>query len=320
MHMSEVSSQYDQVGQICRAASPIEPVCTSDEARYSLPLPVSDEDGAFEFLHGLGGTTTGAGQGMLRIGIDAPAIRMQYKFEVENLTRRIAEKLADGQSKEQVARWASQQRRDIVRRMRAGSGPVAQGIYEVRDWRKYGQGGRTYPNMVRHYQNQGVPQSKIPDRILAGATRSNADVNQAMRGASYLRHGGRVLIVVGVAVSAARIWNASDAQLPRVIGEELGGFIGGSLGAGAGVGICLVFGIATSGWGLLACGVVGGLGGGIIGSHAGGAVADGIYFTDAHTPEDQLGFITVEIPANQLYLAPPEYMCRPSTESLQPQH
>ncbi|MCV0394040.1 MAG: hypothetical protein K5872_19030 [Rhizobiaceae bacterium] len=305
-------NDYTQAsGQICRVPGPADRMSTPLETRYSLPLPADRESDALSFLEGLGGDAAGAGRSMRRIGIDAPAVRAQYKLEVEGLARQIAERLEAGQSTDQVARWASEQRRQIVSRMRQGSGPVAHGIYEIRDWRKYGTGGRTYSNMVRYYQSQGVPAASIPERILGGATRSNINVNQAMRGASYLKNGGTVLVVVGVAISAARIWNASDEELPRVIGEELGGFIGGGLGAGAGVGICLVFGIATSGWGLLACGVIGGVGGGFLGSQAGGAIADGIYYSDATTPPEQMGQIVVEIPIEHIYTEPPPRMCLP---------
>lgn len=212
-------------------------------------------------------------------------MRAQYKREVETLARQIAKRLEKGQSVDQVARWASDQRRQVVNRMRAGSGPITRAYYEIRDWRRYGRGGRTYPNLVRRYQRRRVPQAEISSRVLDGAQRSNIDVNEAIKGASYLRHGGRVLIVVGVAVSAARIWNASDHELPRVIGEELGGFIGGGLGAGAGVSICLIFGIGSGGWGLLACGVVGGLTGGVGGSMMGRVAADGIFYSNVSTPD-----------------------------------
>ncbi|WP_141699304.1 hypothetical protein [Candidatus Thiosymbion oneisti] len=188
---------------------------------------------------------------------------------------------------------------------------MAQTIYEIRDWREYGRGGRTSPNMVRYYQKQGVPRSGIPGRILSGAQRSNLGVNAAMRGASYLKNGGTVLIVVGVALSAARIWNASDEELPRVIGQELGGFIGGGLGAGAGIGVCLVFGIVTSGWGLLACGVVGGLAGGVGGSLAGSAITDRIYYSDASTPQRRMGQVVIEIPFYRIHQQPPANMCLP---------
>jgi hypothetical protein len=60
-----------------------------------------------------------------------------------------------------------------------------------------------------------------------------------------------------------------EDQLGRVLAEELGGAAGGSAGTALGVGACLAFGIATSGWGLLACGVVGGLGGGYVGTKTG---------------------------------------------------
>lgn len=308
--MSSTDSYYDDEGMVCRVGEPLPNMCVApEETRYTLRLPAQSESEAIEFLGGIGGSSAGAGRTMRKMGINVPGIRARYKEEVETLARQIAERLERGESTEDVARWASEQRRQIVRRMRAGSGPVAQGIYEIRDWRQYGRGGRTYPNMVRRYQARGVPQSQIPGRILDGATRSNVGVNQAVRGASYLRHGGTVLIVVGVAVSAARIWNASDEELPRVIGEELGGFIGGGIGAGAGVGICLVFGIASGGWGLLACGVIGGVAGGVGGSMAGGAIADGVYYSDASTPASQMGEVIIEIPASQVYTAPPENMC-----------
>ncbi len=311
--MGSPERSHDEAGLVCRADAAIPNVRISPgEARYTMPLPARSESEALAFLEGLGGDAAGAGWAMRRIGIDAPAIRALYKQEVEDLARQIAARLERGESTEAVARWASEQRRQIVRRMRAGTGRVSQVVYEVRDWRQYGRGGRTYPNMVRHYQARGVPHSAIPGRILEGATRSNKGVNQAiMNGASYLRHGGRVLIVVGVAVSAARIWNESDEELPRVIGEEFGGFIGGTLGAGAGVGVCLVFGIASGGWGLLACGVIGGIAGGVGGSMAGGAIADGVYYSDASTPAHLMGEVVIEIPASRLYTQPPATMCLP---------
>lgn len=299
-------------GLVCRAPLPREAFCSADnEYRYTLSLPAANEHDAIEFLRGLGGDAAGAGRAMRRIGIDAPRIRAQYKKEIETLVRGIAERLERGEAKEAVARWAVQERRNIVNRMRSGSGPVTRGIYEIRDWRKYGRGGRTYSNMVRHYQRRGVPRAEIPDKLLSGAQRSNPGVNAAVRGAAYLKHGGRVLLVVGVAAGAARIWNASDEELPRVIGEELGGFVGGGLGAGAGVGVCLIFGIATSGWGLLACGAVGGLAGGVGGSLVGGEIAEGIYYSDANTPADRIENVVVEIPVEQLYTHPPARMCVP---------
>ncbi len=280
---------------------------------YLLPLPAADVDSATRFLEGLGGDAAGAGRAMANIGVNAPLLRMTYKHDIENMVAEIARRLKAGQSKETVARWASAERGRIVNRIRLGSGMVTRGIYEIRDWREYGAGGRTWANIEQRYERRGLSGGAMHDEIIASAQRSNPTVNNAaMRGASYLKHGGRVVLVVGVAVSAARIWNAAEHELPRVIGEELGGVVGGGLGAGAGVGICMIFGIASGGWGLLACGVIGGLGGGIAGSHAGGWVADGLYYSDVHTPAHLMGQVTIEIPRHQLFNAPPGTLCAPS--------
>lgn len=208
--MCRAEQFYDESGLICRPNTLTSRDISPEEISYTMSLPAQSDKEAFNFLRDIGGGAAGAGRAMRRIGVDAPVIRTRYKQEIENLARQIAERLEQGESTESVARWASEQRRQIVRNLRAGSGRFAQVLYEVRDWRQYGRGGRTYSNMMRHYQARGIPNSAVPGRILNGASSSNLNVNQAMRGANYLRHGGRVLIVVGVAISAARIWNASE--------------------------------------------------------------------------------------------------------------
>ena len=279
---------------------------------YLLPLPTADVESSRVFLEGIGGSAAGAGQAMNRIGVNAPLLRAAYKREIESMVAEIARRLQAGESRESLARWVSAERNRIINRIRSSSGMITRGIYEIRDWREYGMGGRTWANIERRYQSRGLTGGAMHDEIIRGAQKSNATVNTAaMRGASYLKHGGRIVLVVGVAITAARIWNASDHELPKVIGEELGGFVGGSLGAGAGVGICMIFGIASGGWGLLACGVIGGLGGGVAGSYAGGKIADGLYYSDANTPADQIGQVTVEIPFNRLHTTPPAPLCVP---------
>jgi hypothetical protein len=44
---------------------------------------------------------------------------------------------------------------------------------------------------------------------------------------------------------------------------------GSTAGAGGAAAACLAFGVATGGWGLLACAAVGGIGGGLTGTYAG---------------------------------------------------
>ena len=103
------------------------------------------------------------------------------------------------------------------------------------------------------------------EAIIKGAQKSNTSVNSsALRGAAFLKRGGRVVLVVGAGMSAARILSAREHELPRVVGEEAAGFAGGAAGSSALIGACMIFGIASGGWGLLACGALGG----IAGAHA----------------------------------------------------
>ncbi|MEQ8957275.1 MAG: hypothetical protein RLP02_05010, partial [Coleofasciculus sp. C2-GNP5-27] len=94
------------------------------------------------------------------------------------------------------------------------------------------------------------------------------------RAAPWIRGGGRVLLVAGVAYSGYRISSATTEERPRVIGEEVGGHAGGWGGAALAAGGCIAFGIASGGLGLLACGVLGGLAGGFVGSAVGGEIGE----------------------------------------------
>ncbi|WP_141699303.1 hypothetical protein [Candidatus Thiosymbion oneisti] len=86
---------YDEAEQVCRARVQIPRVCRApDETRYTLSLPTHTESEAIAFLEGLGGDAVGAGRSMRQIGINAPVIRARYKHEVENLARRISDRLA----------------------------------------------------------------------------------------------------------------------------------------------------------------------------------------------------------------------------------
>ncbi len=274
---------------------------------FTLSLPATSPMDAVDFLSQLG--MAGSGAAMTRSGSRIPDLRAAYKVEIEGLARGIAERASQGMGQEELARWASGERLRIVNKLRSGEMVTTRALYEIRDWSKYGYPGRTFDNMTRYYNNKGVHGDAVFDRLIDGAARSNAKADEAaLRGARFLRHGGKVVMVVGVAVSAARIWNASEEELPRVIGEEIGGFAGGAAGAGLGVGACILFGIATSGWGLLACGVVGGVGGGVAGSYAGGKTADLLY-SDVEVGGTQ--DVIIEIPQNRLYPAPPPLMCVP---------
>jgi len=291
---------------------------------YLLSLPADNTRSAAEFLamlgtNGLSGSGVGGGLAMDRTAIEMVRIRESYTKAIKDMAAEITRRVNAGESLEDVARWASDQRTRIARQHRLGF--AAKAVFEIRDWKEYGRGGRTWENVVRRYETRPknpLTGKAMHEAILQGAVTSNDDINQAIkRGANYLKYGGRVVLVIGVTASVARIWTASEQDMPKVIGEELGalagGAVGGFFGAKAGVAICLAFGSITLGWGLLACGIAGAVGGGLLGAYggskAGGAIADGWYYSDANTPADQLENISIEIPVEQLYRCIPPYRC-----------
>lgn len=77
------------------------------------------------------------------------------------------------------------------------------------------------------------------------------------RGEPYMRWGGRGLLALGVGVSIYRIATASEEDRGVVILHEVASHGGGLVGAGLGASGCVVFGVATGGVVLFACGFVG---------------------------------------------------------------
>jgi len=95
------------------------------------------------------------------------------------------------------------------------------------------------------------------------------------RAAPALRWVGRGLLVISIGISAYRIGTATPKELPRVLGEEGGGWLGGAGGSALAAGLCIAFGVATEGVGLFLCGALGGIGGGLGGSYLGGELGEG---------------------------------------------
>ena len=109
-----------------------------------------------------------------------------------------------------------------------------------------------------------------------GAT-GPAVLGEMPAGLRYLKWGGRVFLVIGVAAGAAEVITAPEGQRERTAVGVGGGFAGGfALGATAGL-VC--------GPGALVCSVVLGLGLGIIGSVAGRSLAEYVYDHETETPE-----------------------------------
>lgn len=82
-----------------------------------------------------------------------------------------------------------------------------------------------------------------------------------------------MVVFISITSTAYVLLTAREEELERIVYEEIGGIAGGAVGGGFAVGACIVFGVATSGWGLLACGVIGGGVGGLVG----GSAANNVY-------------------------------------------
>jgi RHS repeat-associated protein len=114
------------------------------------------------------------------------------------------------------------------------------------------------------------------------ASSTNTGVNSAMDAAGK---GGKVLLIVGLAVTAANISLAQPGQRGRVIAQEAGAWAGalsfGEAGAGFGAGFGAGLGAPEGGVGAIpgaaAGGLVGGLVGGAIGAHVGGQAGTDLY-------------------------------------------
>ncbi len=236
-------------------------------------VPGRDEYEGLNFLESISSGNVGAGFKMTEQGKTIPEIRQQYKKLVGKFEADLITKQNSGLSAKELARWAVNERTRIARLMRAKQGGGAQIVLELRDVAKYGKGGRSYDNLAKRAAAKGIPQSTIDSSLLKNSIKPNQAISEsAVKGATFLKNGGRVVVFLSISATAYTLLTAPEDKLEEIIYEELGGATGGFVGGGTAVGLCILFGIATSGWGLLACGVIGGGLGGLAGSEAGGKI------------------------------------------------
>jgi hypothetical protein len=260
-------------GEIC-IAPPSLMCVASTSSTFTCSLPATSEREAADFLEVIGsGGAVGTGVRMSSLGVTMPNIRDEYKRLIDQMIREVESRRAARQSSREIARWVVNERRRIANQMRWRSGPSTRVLFEVRDWAEYGVGGRSYGNLERRYLRRGVRGTALYEELIRGAQSPNTGISQtAIQGARYLRYGGRVILVISLATTAYSLLTASPDELERLLYEEAGGVLGGSVGTGLAVGTCLVFGVVSGGWGLLACGVIGGIGGGVAGTYVGNQV------------------------------------------------
>ena len=245
-----------------------------DPRSLTCALPARSVSEAHEFLETVGcGGALGSGARLTNLGAEMPRIRAEYERRIAQLVAEVERRKTLKQPAREIAEWVVNERRAIANQMRWQSGAGTRVLFEIRDWKEYGVGGRSYANVQTRYLGRGFSSPALEEQMIRGATHANTGISEAaLKGARYLKAGGRVIVVISIATTAYTILTADPKDLERLIYEESGAFVGGSAGAGLATGACLVFGIATGGWGLLACGVIGGMAGGFAGSHVGSRI------------------------------------------------
>ncbi len=198
----------------------------------------------------------------------------------------------------ETATWAAETRTKIVKEMRSKMTLLNRVGVEIRDKAVYGLKSRTFDNLLKRKLDKGVDETVAHWELIQSSLKSNQGVtkiaHRASEAARYLKHGGKVMLVVSVSASLYAILRAPEEDLERVIFEELGGAMGGTLGSATVAGACLVAGVASLGSGFLACGVIGGIAGGIAGGLGGSFAANRIYYTSHRENNPSDDFIVIE--------------------------
>ncbi|WBH16008.1 hypothetical protein [Sphingomonas radiodurans] len=243
-------------------------------------VPASTREEAYALLNSIGNGTVGG----VAYGSVLEPLRNGYKRNLEGVERQILQRrqaLGTGATPAQLetlARWGSAERTRTARIWRIPTPVTGLGL-ELRDWRVYGWGGRTYDNLLTRNARAGRTGVAANNYIIGSATRSNPGFNASVaRGARILRGGGGVLAVAGLGVTAHDIWRAPANQRGAVAQRHAVGIAGGIIGAEVAAGLVMVGAgllVATPpGWIIIAVGLVGGI--------AGSMIADHYFYPDNH--------------------------------------
>ncbi len=248
-------------------------------------VPANSEEEALRLLRDVGnGVPAGVAWGST-----LEPIRQAYKRQLEQVELAIRERRArlgpnpSAYELRGLAQWAARQRTLTARLWRIPLPATGLGL-EVRDWRMYGAGGRTFDNLVARNARQGLTGRAAYENILGSAKRSNVKVNaEVARGAAFLRRGGGVLAVAGLGISAYDIWKAPAERRGDVAKRHSVGLAGGLVGAEVAggllaIGAGLLF-ATPPGWLVIAVGLVGSVGGAMI--------ADRTFYPSDYQPVSQ---------------------------------
>lgn len=244
----------------------IDVACGTHFQYARLPFLARNEQDALAALHHLGSGSTGTGLAGTYLGTAMPHIREAYyaalekaQMEIAARQRMLGARLNDPAVQREFVRWASQKRTDIARVFRIPMGPGAMLGGEVRDWHKYGPGGRSFDNLYRRQMARpGMTDEQALMRILNSVDKPNAQVTlQAARTARILRGGGVVMVVGGIALSGYEIYQATPQQRPELIKRTAATTAASTAGSALAIGFAVMLG--ATGVGLIAIGIVAGI-------------------------------------------------------------
>jgi len=247
-------------------------------------VPARSEDEGNEFLRSVGSGTLGNGANDLWLGQALPWVRQNYyqalqkaENEIAAERARLGSKLSDMAELERFTAWAVSRRNAIARFWRIPAGPGGLIGGEIRDMRTYGLGGRSLPNLLNRVGTKyGETGETALKRVISSVSKPNAGETTAiLRGARYLKAGGAVLFVGGLALTAYDIAKAPPGK--RVEAAKVAGVqtAGGLVASNVAVGVCFLLGM--TGVGLVVVGVVAGV--------AGAVGAEKMYYAHTYSEE-----------------------------------
>ena len=256
------------------------------ERPTEIPVFANNPEEAFRILYETGNGVGGTGVRNAYYGTVLEPIRNAYKTRLEAVESAIRQRrvgLGPNPTEYElrgVAQWAARQRAWTARVWRVPTPSLLAGL-EARDWQKYGVGGRTFENLMARNAAAGRSGTAAYEYILGSAVRSNAEVTASVaRGARFLRGGGAVLGVAGLAVSAYDIAHAPAGQRGALAERHAVGFAGGLVGSEAAAGLLAIgaglLAATPPGWVVIGVGLIGGI--------AGGVIADRIFYPPKHEP------------------------------------
>ncbi|MGB0524796.1 MAG: hypothetical protein ACPGJS_17620 [Flammeovirgaceae bacterium] len=172
--------------------------------------------------------------------INSSHLRQAYIDSVSKIPDVAHKKLALGEDLEQVTRWAVDQRNRLKSETREKGGYLDKSWAEQRNLKKYNNKlGPSYTwlfNKVRG--DQAITPEEVNRKIIAGAGKTNAVINQQMKQKGWL---GIAFVIIVLCLLGYRIYTSPINPKRNIVipelGRVVGGLIGGSLGVHLGVAI-----------------------------------------------------------------------------------